>query len=109
GAAGGLAEGGKEELVAFWPRRACRSRTTARRSATSRSNAAMRVSRSRQPGQLDSAIPSGYIVRRLAAAPLRENRLNGYELRRLDPRDFSPDARCDFVVARLDMELWLKQ
>ncbi len=31
------------------------------------------------------------------------------EVRRLDPRDFLPDARYEFLVARLDLELWLKQ
>jgi hypothetical protein len=31
------------------------------------------------------------------------------ELERLDPRDFSPDARCDFVIGRLDLDLWVKQ
>jgi len=31
------------------------------------------------------------------------------EVRRLDPRDFLPDARYEFVVARLDLELWSKQ
>ena len=31
------------------------------------------------------------------------------EVRRLDPRDFLPDARYEFIVARLDMELWVKQ
>src|SRR5271165_3128262 len=31
------------------------------------------------------------------------------EVRRLDPRDFLPDSRFEFIVARLDLELWLKQ
>jgi hypothetical protein len=31
------------------------------------------------------------------------------EVRRLDPRDFLPDSRYEFVVARLDLELWLNQ
>src|SRR5947209_10492480 len=31
------------------------------------------------------------------------------EVRRLDPRDFLPDARYEFIVARLDLELWPKQ
>jgi hypothetical protein len=38
--------------------------------------------------------------------------VNGYlveELRRLDPRDFLPDARYEFIVARLDVKLWIKQ
>ena len=31
------------------------------------------------------------------------------ELRRLDPRDFLPEARTEFIYARLDMELWQKR
>ena len=31
------------------------------------------------------------------------------EVRRLDPRDFLPEARHEFLVTRLDLELWPKQ
>ncbi len=31
------------------------------------------------------------------------------EVRRLDPRDFLPDAQYEFIIARLDMESWVKQ
>lgn len=31
------------------------------------------------------------------------------ELQRLDPRDFLPDARIEFIYARLDLELWQKR
>jgi hypothetical protein len=31
------------------------------------------------------------------------------ELQRLDPRDFLPDARYEFIVAQLELELWDKQ
>src|SRR5262249_59774399 len=58
GGAGGLADGGREEVDAFCPRRASRSRTRASSSATRRSRAAMRASRSRQPGQSGSVMPS---------------------------------------------------
>src|SRR6516162_8676644 len=49
GAPGGLAEGGRPELVALVPRRASSS-------ATRRSRAAMRSSRSRHPGQVTIAM-----------------------------------------------------
>lgn len=31
------------------------------------------------------------------------------ELRRLDPRNFLPDGRYEFIVASLDLEVWLQQ
>src|SRR5947209_4223739 len=60
GAAGGLAEGGSDELEALAPRRAWRSRTWASRSATRWCSAARAASRWAHPGQLGSLIPSLY-------------------------------------------------
>ena len=45
-------QGGVDELEALLPRRELRSRTNASSSATRRSNAAMRSSRSKHPGQV---------------------------------------------------------
>src|SRR5436305_6369500 len=60
GAAGGLAEGAREELEALSPRRCLRSRPSRSRSSTSCSSVAMRASRWAHPGQLGWLIPSFY-------------------------------------------------
>ena len=52
GAWGGLAEGGREELLAFCPRRACSSRTSGGKAASCCCRSARTASRSRQPWQL---------------------------------------------------------
>ena len=53
---GGLAEGGSEGLLAFWPRRDRKSHTSASGACTRSCEGVMRASRSRHPGPLRRAM-----------------------------------------------------
>src|SRR5688572_10471048 len=69
---------GVPELVALLVRRAVRSRTAASSSAARRSRAAMRPSRSRQPGQVIVAMTPSWQAGKAASAP--RTQVTGYVL-----------------------------
>src|SRR5262249_37908680 len=74
GAAGGLLEGGSDELEALVSRRAWSSWSRRSRCAMRICSAAMRPSRWTHPGQLDSLIHAVYQNRRQPAIPPAEKR-----------------------------------
>jgi hypothetical protein len=52
-------------------------------------------------------IPDQYIARLRRVVP--ECRTLVDEVERLDPRDFLPDSQHEYIQAKIDMELWVKQ
>src|SRR5262249_54808695 len=82
GGPGGLAEGGSEEVDAFWPRRARKSRTSPSRESARCCKAPMRASRSRRPGQRRLAREASEAGDRFAAAPVPVVGMDGDRPRR---------------------------
>src|SRR5438876_2051885 len=96
GAAGGLAEGGNEELEALSPKRCSESRTRPCRSSICRFSASVRRSRSMHPGQLGWLTPSFYPAARGTVFQRHQNRWAvTLEIRHLSIGEVAPDIEGD--------------